>query len=237
VNAKELCQQGDQLFGKRTQLMLLWQEIALNFYPERADFTYKRVVGRSSRSTSPRATRSSRAATWAMPSARCCARRRRRGFTRGTAHEGDPLDIEARRWLEWAETVQRRAMYDRATQFTRATKEGDHDFAAFGQCVISVELNRHADALLYRCWHLRDVAWAENEEGKDRPGLPEVEADGAQPHAPLPGQGRHEKVEQEPPARIPSPRSTAATWWSRATCTTASSRRRTCRSTTTSRTT
>lgn len=57
-------------------------------------------------------------------------------------------------------------MYDRASQFVRATKEGDHDFAAFGQCVISIELNRMKTGLLYRCWHLRDMAWAEDEEGK-----------------------------------------------------------------------
>jgi hypothetical protein len=50
--------------------------------------------------------------------------------------------------------------------FTRATKEGDHDFAAFGQTCISVELNKLANGLLYRCWHLRDLAWMENEEGK-----------------------------------------------------------------------
>jgi len=57
-------------------------------------------------------------------------------------------------------------MYDPHSKFTRATKEGDHDFAAFGQCAISIELNRNADGLLYRCWHLRDMAWQENEEGE-----------------------------------------------------------------------
>ncbi len=38
--------------------------------------------------------------------------------------------------------------------------------AAFGQCAISVELNKKANGVLYRCWHLRDMAWAENEEGE-----------------------------------------------------------------------
>ena len=73
---------------------------------------------------------------------------------------------QARQWLQWAEGLMRRAMYDRASLFTRATKEGDHDFAAFGQACIQVTLNRHANALLYRSWHLRDVAWQENAEGK-----------------------------------------------------------------------
>jgi hypothetical protein len=54
-------------------------------------------------------------------------------------------DNETRQWLQAFEETQRRAMYDPAAKFTRATKEGDHDFAAFGQCAISVELNKQAN--------------------------------------------------------------------------------------------
>jgi hypothetical protein len=75
-------------------------------------------------------------------------------------------DTETKTWLEWFEQVQRRAMYDPDALMTRATKEGDHDFAAFGQTAISVELNRNANGMLYRCWHLRDMAWQENEQGR-----------------------------------------------------------------------
>jgi hypothetical protein len=74
-------------------------------------------------------------------------------------------DNDTKGYLEWFQEVQRKAMYDPISKFTRATKEADHDFAAFGQAVISVELNRNADGLLYRSWHLRDVAWQENENG------------------------------------------------------------------------
>ena len=58
-------------------------------------------------------------------------------------------------------------MYDRKTQFIRATKEGDADFALTGQCCISREMNYNfrVPHLLYRCWHLRDVAWAEMADG------------------------------------------------------------------------
>lgn len=75
-------------------------------------------------------------------------------------------DTEARGWMEWAAGTMRRAMYDRASLFNRATKEGDHDFAAFGQCVLSVRTNKNRDKLLYRTWHLRDTCWLEDEEGK-----------------------------------------------------------------------
>ncbi len=57
-------------------------------------------------------------------------------------------------------------MYDRISGFVRATKEGDHDFAAFGQCVLSVEMNFEKGTLLYRCWHLKDLAWAEGYDGQ-----------------------------------------------------------------------
>ena len=73
---------------------------------------------------------------------------------------------DAKRWLERAQGIQRRAMYDPKSHFVRATKEGDHDFATFGQCVISIRPNRDNSALLYRCWHLRDCVWQENENGE-----------------------------------------------------------------------
>ena len=160
--AKDLIKQGNYLFEKRTSLLSLWQEIADNFYPERADFTVVRNVG-------------AEFADNLMTSYPVMARRdlgnsfasmlRRDDWFSLRAEEEAREDNRARRWMEWAGGVQRRAMYDRSSKFVRATKEGDHDFAAFGQCVISVELNRNADGLLYRCWHLRDVAWAEDAEG------------------------------------------------------------------------
>lgn len=55
-------------------------------------------------------------------------------------------------------------MYDPRSQFVRATKQGDNDFVAFGQAVITADLNAHGDGVLYRAWHLRDVAWCENAE-------------------------------------------------------------------------
>jgi len=75
-------------------------------------------------------------------------------------------DTEAKQWLDWASKLQKNAMYDRAARFTRATKEGDHDYAAFGQCVISTEMNFKTNTLLYRNWHLRDCAWQEDETGE-----------------------------------------------------------------------
>ena len=57
-------------------------------------------------------------------------------------------------------------MYDRQSQFTKATREADQDYAAFGQTVIDVDLNRQDPRLIYQTYHLRDVAWTEDQYGQ-----------------------------------------------------------------------
>lgn len=163
VNA--LLARNDQLFGKRGSLLSLWQHMAEHFYPERADFTVVRNIGAefadgltTSYPVIARRDLGNAFAAMLRPSQKAW-------FKLGT-NRPDREDIAAKQWLEWVGGLQRRAMQDRVSQFTRATKEGDHDFATFGQCCISTELNREKTALLYRNWHLRDVAWMEDATGK-----------------------------------------------------------------------
>jgi hypothetical protein len=166
ARARELIKIGDGLFSRRRGVLELWQEVAENFYPERADFTAARADG-------------SEFAAHLMSSFPAMARRelgnifasllRPRGTEWFSLHAGNQAvdeDTGARRWLEWADGVQRRAMYDPQAQFVRATREADHDFAAFGQAVISVEPVIESGALLYRAWHLRDCAFVENVTGR-----------------------------------------------------------------------
>lgn len=163
--ATDLIERGDTLFSARSRLMSLWQETSNMFYPERADFTTTRVMGDTF-------------ADWLMTSYPIIARRDlgnsfsamlrptdKEWFLLGTMRP-EREDNQAKAWFDYARDTMRRAMYARQTQFVRATKEGDHDFAAFGQCAITVEMNRAGDDLLYRNWHLRDVAWCEDAEGK-----------------------------------------------------------------------
>ncbi len=161
--ATEIIKQGDSLFS-RSSIMNLWQEIALNFYPIRADFTTRIQPGDDL--TEHLSTSFPILAHRDMANA-FSSMLRPRGTQwlnirtdRADGDEGEPL-----KWLEWATKLQFRAMYDRAAQFVRATKEGDHDFAAFGQTALYVDVNRAGDTLLYRNYHLRDVTWAENAEG------------------------------------------------------------------------
>ena len=165
MDIKQLHAMGEGLFNKRGLLLNLWQCIADNFYPERADFTIVRNLG-------------AEFATNLMTSYPVLARRDLGNafgsMLRPTAKEWkhiktnnwEKIDRDGRAWLENATNVMTRAMYDKRSQFTRATKEADHDFAAFGQAVIQITLNKLANGLVYRCWHLRDVAWRENEEGE-----------------------------------------------------------------------
>ena len=163
IDVDFVIRQSGGLFEKKSTLDSLHQEIADHFYPERADFTVKRHLGEEF-------------AEHLMSGYPVQARRDlgdafssmlRRGQTwfdlRLTREEFETT--ATKQWLEYATGVMRRAMYDRAAKFVRATKEGDHDYSAFGQCVITLDLNRAEQTLLYRNWHLRDCAWAENSNG------------------------------------------------------------------------
>lgn len=164
-DVKALIEQGDHLFSQRGTLNSMFQDIADNFYPERADFTVTRTLGDSFADN----------LTTSYP----VLVRRDLGNSIGTMMRPTSIDWfhmrtkreeledqSGKEWLEWATGTQKRAMYDRASMFTRASKESDHDIAGFGQSVKTVELNSEGNGLLYRCWHLRDVVWAENAEGQ-----------------------------------------------------------------------
>lgn len=170
MDAKKLFELGDNLFGKKAPLNLRWQSVAENFYPERADFTITRQLGwaqdaagdmLSSYPFIARRSLGNQLGTMLRPTAKPWFHVARRHVN------NEQNDIRV--ILQGFEKTQRRAMYDPDSAFTRATKEGDHDFAAFGQCAISVEIVRNpikGPHMLYRDWHLRDMCWQENEHGK-----------------------------------------------------------------------
>ena len=164
-DALSLIERGDHLYGKRGSLMSLHQEIAENFYPERADFTVTRSLGddfaEHLTTSYPVLVRRDLGNSFSS-----MMRPTNLQWFHMRAEREEYEDQSARQWLERATGIQKRAMYDRRSLFVRASKEGDHDIAAFGQCVKTVEMNRNADGLLFRCWHLRDCVWAESAEGR-----------------------------------------------------------------------
>lgn len=155
-----------KLFGDKAQLTSLHQEIALHFYPERADFTSVRNLGAEFAeglvTSYPLIVRRDLGNTFSSmlrPSGKAW-------FSMSVDEDEEKLGVDERRWLEWATGVQRRAMYDRKSNFVRATKEGDHDFATFGNAALTTEVGPSGNTLLYRAWHLRDVAWAEGADAQ-----------------------------------------------------------------------
>ncbi len=165
TDAKSLTEWAGRLFSAKQTWDTRNQEIADHFYPERADFTVSRDIGDEY---------ASHLMTGYPPMVRrdlgnsigSMLRPKGQTWFHMGADREEKETHEAKKWMEWASGVQRRAMYDRKSLFTRATKEGDHDFAAFGGCAISTEVNRRDTALLYRCWHLRDMAWSEDSYGQ-----------------------------------------------------------------------
>lgn len=163
--ARDLIGQGDKLFGNKRQLDSLWQEIALNFYPERADFTTERSKGEefsdhlySSYPSMARRELGNMMAASMRP-------RSQQWFT----NHVEDVDLDKGHWersfLEHLTKIQRIAMYSRRGGFVRITNQCDHDFAAFGQGVIKTGVTRDIQSLQFNNYHLRDCAWLENDEG------------------------------------------------------------------------
>jgi len=147
-------------FEKQRYMLSLWQTLADHFYPERADFTVTRNVG-------------SELADGLMDSYPVLVRRDLANSFAAMLRDGhwfemstdDDIGYQSKVWLQWATQRLRKLMNDRQANLTRATKEGDHDFATFGQLVMSVERNRKWDGILFRTWHMRDCAWFDDENG------------------------------------------------------------------------
>ena len=168
---RKLVEDGTKLFEDRKNLEAFWQQSALAFYPEMATFTSEGSDNRDYASH--------------LSSSYPLIARRTLGDSLGAllrpvsldttspgvwfnlrTSKGEAADNNARKWLERSTKIMRAAMYDRQTNFVRATKEGDHAFATFGQTPIRLSLNRNRDSLLYRNCHLKDVVWCENAEGQ-----------------------------------------------------------------------
>lgn len=166
---EKLVSEGDHLFSNRLDLESFWQEVAMNFYPELADFTITRSRGEdfSDHLTTSYPLLARRSLGDALSSLLRPVNMDSvsPGVWFGIGVSEEEVDNDGREWLERSTIIMRRAMYDRVTNFTRALKEGDHSFATFGQCPISIEINRRKNALLYQCHHLKDVVWTEGPDG------------------------------------------------------------------------
>lgn len=162
----DLIKNGDRLFSNKQGLNSLWQETAEQFYVERADFTASRSLGSDFASHLMTGIPAMARRDLANQLASMLRSKDKDWFSLAPADEELADDPRVTEWSKAKCDVMRRAMYDTDAMFTRATKEGDNDFITFGQTVISLELDLENLSLLYKCWHLRDMAWEENDRGQ-----------------------------------------------------------------------
>jgi hypothetical protein len=159
---------GGQMF-ERGSWLSLQQEIADNFFPQRADFTATRSLGTDFASNLMTSYPIMMHRDLSNGIGGMCRPSGKKWFGIRT-NRPDKEDTEARQFLEWLTNLQRSAMYDRPAQFVRATKECDADYAAFGQGAMQVDMYRPPNGstphLLHRTWHLRDVVWGESHTGQ-----------------------------------------------------------------------
>lgn len=163
---RDLLKRGDTLFAKRYPIMSLWQQMAENFHIMRADFTRVRYLSEEFASylMTGRPAMAHRDLANALPA---LMRPRDRQWMWARTHDKRiNEDREARAYLDWLSEQQFRSMYDPRSGIVRACKEVDGDWAAFGNGVMTVEVNEWLDGLLIRSCHLRDVAWTEGHDLK-----------------------------------------------------------------------
>lgn len=157
----ELIALDQEIFKGQQPMLSLYQTLSDHFYPERADFTVVRNVGQE-------------LADSLVDSYPVLVRRDLGNSFSAMLRDGDwfkvgvegRVDYAGTSWLEFATYKLKKLFGDREANFVRSTKQGDHDYATFGQCVISVERNRKANGLLFRNWHLRDCAWTDGCNGQ-----------------------------------------------------------------------
>lgn len=158
---KHLKMLSESRFSDQLRILNLWQTLGENFYPERADFTVTHTLGEELgdglADSNPILIRRELGNSFAA------MLRNEEWFEMGLEEDPDHL---GKMWLEFGSKRLLKLMRNRSSNFIRATKEGDHDYATFGQCVISVEANKHRNGLLYRNWHMRDCCWWDNDEGQ-----------------------------------------------------------------------
>jgi Bacteriophage head to tail connecting protein len=167
-NAKELCRREEKQFGAKANLDSLNQELALNFYPERADFTTERALGEEfavdlmdSEPMRCRRDLGDARASMLRPSGEewCKAKSRKKELNEKP---------HIAQFFDWFNEITRARMYEADTGFVRASKEADHDLVTFGNSIQTVEAELGRDAnkeALIRSWHPRDCAWLDDANG------------------------------------------------------------------------
>lgn len=159
----QVLSRADAAYGKKSVLDRFWQDVAINHYPERADFDGSGDVYDT---------------TSSLYSSEPILFRREFGNFLGSILRPKgrkwfsitPTDarlqnlVKVKAYLEPKADIMRGLLYSRRSNYNRSMVVGDNDYAAFGNAVGSVTDSADMQALLFRTWHLRDCAWLQNDD-------------------------------------------------------------------------
>jgi hypothetical protein len=166
TRARKALETADKAFKDKLLFDDLFQTQAEIFYQERADFTRTYSSGderyEGVYSVEPMLMRRDLAQNLGA-----MLRPRGRDWFRAVAKpEAAMKDDDAKRWCEDATKTLRNIVYSPSANFSKAMAESDHDYVTFGNAVIAHPYNLMQTGILFKCLHLKDVAWSKNAEGK-----------------------------------------------------------------------
>lgn len=162
--AKDALRHSGALFTAKRAWDSLCQDIAEQCYPLRADFT--QTLNLSDGFAGMILDSTPVMARETLGNAIDSMLRQGEWFTIGTGDEDRDQRPANARALDYATKAFRNIIRAPATGFAQATKEADHDWAAFGTNVMSWEVAPQMTHLVARVWHPRDCAWMIDEMGR-----------------------------------------------------------------------
>jgi cytochrome c553 len=160
-NAAELMKRSSLLFTQKFTDDSLWQILADEFYPERADFTRIRVEGDEFVEWLYESTPAQYRRDLAGSMGAILRPRGKQWFNPRPKDEWRRTD-RARAWLDMVKAKLRGVLYSNRSGFQEAMSKGDHDFVTFGNRVVSITENAERDGIFCELHHMKECAWATN---------------------------------------------------------------------------
>lgn len=166
AQGRDLLEIDKRLFSAKESIDSLHQEIAEFFYVERSDFTQEITYGEDFAShltdfypTLVRRELGDQIGAMVRPADR-------QWFKSTASNKEVARRRDASEYLEFMTRVNWAILYSPDSQFRRAAKEADHDWATFGMSWKQVSYNKNRDNLIFRCHHPKLMAGCEGPDGR-----------------------------------------------------------------------
>lgn len=158
-------QRSDRLFSKQAPWLPLWQELAEQYHPQRAEFTRVRSDHAEYAEDTFDSAPIAHARDFTLAVGAILRPPGKAWFDLRSIDEFRNTEA-AIHWFTKARDVMRNYMYASGSRFARSVQEADRDFVTFGNSVLAITENRRGNGILFTTYHLRDCAWSEDSEGE-----------------------------------------------------------------------